>query len=154
MLSTVLEIYRVWQTEIGNYGNKLVISYFLPFYPSTPKNPNTINCWRYHHFTEVFQKPQSYEVWFLIYGVKQTKVFVILGHFLSFCPPSNLENQNFEKMKKKHREISSFYTSVPKIMVICYTLPGIWTQSLILHQVWCRINDCVHLFWHFKRAWK
>ena len=28
--------------------------------------------------------------------------FVILGHILPFEPPNNLENQNFEKMKKVH----------------------------------------------------
>ena len=28
--------------------------------------------------------------------------FVILGHILPFYPPNNLENQNFEKMKKVH----------------------------------------------------
>ena len=32
------------------------------------------------------------------------------GHFLLFDTPNNPKNQNFEKMKKKHLEIS-FYTS-------------------------------------------
>ena len=31
------------------------------------------------------------------------------GHFLLFDTPNNPKNQNFEKMKKKHLEIS-FYT--------------------------------------------
>ena len=48
--------------------------------------------------------------------------FVILGHFLPFYPTKNLEKQHFEK----HLEISSFYTSVPKIMIIRYTVPEIW----------------------------
>ena len=49
----------------------------------------------------MYQKPQTYEVQFLRYGVRQT-FFVILGYFLPFNPPSsnNPENQNFEKMKK------------------------------------------------------
>ena len=33
----------------------------------------------------VYQKPQSYEVQFLRYGVRQN-FFVILGHFLPFYP--------------------------------------------------------------------
>ena len=53
------------------------------------------------------------------------RIFVILGHFLPFYPTNNLQNQNFEKMKK-HLEISSFYTSVPKLMIICHTAPEIW----------------------------
>ena len=38
-----------------------------------------------------------------------TECFVILDRFLSFYPPKDLKNQKFEKMKKKHQEIS-FYT--------------------------------------------
>ena len=38
-----------------------------------------------------------------------------------FCP-NNPKNQNFEKLKKP-LEISSFYKSVPKFMIICYTVP-------------------------------
>ena len=57
------------------------------------------NCWRYHHFTHVYQKPQLYEVQFLKYEVGN--FFVILGQFLPFnSPPNNPENQNYEKMKK------------------------------------------------------
>ena len=62
------------------------------------------NCWRYHHFTHVCQKPQSYKVWFLRYGVRHTEFF--LSFWAIFCPstllppipsPYNPENQNFKK---------------------------------------------------------
>ena len=53
-----------------------------------------------------------------------------LSFWAIFCPLTALttqKNQNFEKMKeKKDLEISSFYTSVPKIMIICHTVPEIW----------------------------
>ena len=46
------------------------------------------------------------------------KFFVILGHFLHFTPIAT------QKMKKWKKYIKiSFYTSVPKIMIICYTVP-------------------------------
>ena len=45
------------------------------------------NCWRYHHFTHMCQKPQSYEVQFLRNGVREN-FYVILGHFLPFYSPS------------------------------------------------------------------
>ena len=60
------------------------------------------------------------EIWSM-----KDRIFVILGHFLPFYPTNNRPNQNFEKMKK-HLEISSFYTSVPKLMIICHTAPEIW----------------------------
>ena len=62
-------------------------------------------CWRYH-FTQVYEKPQPYEVQFLRSKVRQ--------NFLLFCaifcpfnslPPNNLENQSFEEMKKTFGEV-------------------------------------------------
>ena len=64
------------------------------------------NCWRYHHFTHVYQKPQSYEVQLLRYEVRQS--------FLSFwtifwpfnpLPPTNPKNQNFEGIKKEFGDV-------------------------------------------------
>ena len=45
-----------------------------------------------------------------------------------FCPFTPLTAQKKETSKKwkKHLAISSFYTSVPKIMIIHYTVPEIW----------------------------
>ena len=73
-------------TEIGNYGS------FFAFYPPLKTWKIRIlkkkkKCWRYHHFTNVHQKPQPYEVWFLRYRVRQTEFFVFLAHFLPFYPP-------------------------------------------------------------------
>ena len=74
-------IYSSWDTECDR------LSHFLPFYipPLKIKKIRILkkwkNCWRYHHFTKVTHKPQSYKVWFLRYGVRQTEFFAILGHF-------------------------------------------------------------------------
>ena len=45
-----------------------------------------------------------------------------------FCPftPLTAQKIKFQKNEKKHLEIPSFYTCVPKIMIICYTVPEIW----------------------------
>ena len=32
--------------------------------------------------------------------MRQTELFVILGHFLPFYPPNDPENQNFKQIKK------------------------------------------------------
>ena len=77
---------RAKQTQIGNFRS------FLAFIPlKTPKIKILKNkkiCWRYHHFTHVHQKSQSYNVRFLRYGVRQTIFFGILGQFLPFYPLS------------------------------------------------------------------
>ena len=74
--------YRMRQNQIGNCGS------FFAFYSPLLKTPKIRilkrmkkNCWRYHHFTQVYQNLQSYEVQFLRCSVRQTKFFVILGHF-------------------------------------------------------------------------
>ena len=45
-----------------------------------------------------------------------------------FCPFTSLTAQKIKILKKwkKHLEISSFYNGVPKLMVICFTVPEIW----------------------------
>ena len=45
-----------------------------------------------------------------------------------FCPftPITARKMKISQNWKKFLEISSFYTSVPKIMIICYTVPEIW----------------------------
>ena len=127
--------YRPQQTEF------LVISgYFLPFYPNNPENQN---------FEKIKKTPggiiilnmSKNHIWCMIPEIWSTtdKIFLILDHFLPFytplsapLPPNNSENPNFEKKKKKHHVISSLYTSVPKNMIICYTVPEIWHMTHVI----------------------
>ena len=51
----------------------------------------------------MYHKCGSYDIWFLKYQVRQTQIFVILGHFLPFHPPDILENQNFKIEKNTWR---------------------------------------------------
>ena len=65
------------------------------------------NCWRYHHFTQVYQKLQSYETQFLRYWVRQTEFFVISVHFLPLYTPDNQKNRNFKTMKKASWDLTT-----------------------------------------------
>ena len=47
------------------------------------------------------------------------------GPFLALFPANSPKNQNLKKMKKI-LEVSLFYNSVPKIMIICYAVREIW----------------------------
>ena len=58
------------------------------------------------------------EIWHVADGI----VIFHFGLVFTSLPPNSLKKQ-LKKMKKKRQEISSFYTSVPKIMMICYTVP-------------------------------
>ena len=58
--------------------------------------------------------------------------------FSPFTSPNSLKNEDFKTMKiskkwkKNHLEISSFYASVPKIMITCYTVPKIWCVTDVI----------------------
>ena len=115
--------YSVWPTEICNYG-----SFFALL---TPKKSefwkNEKSCWRYYHFTHVYLKRKSYEVWFLRYGATQTEFFVILDHFWPFYPPNNPYNQNFEKMKKGSGDAIIFHlcNKNPRLYDVCFQRYGV-----------------------------
>ena len=50
------------------------------------------------------------------------------NHFGAFFAPFYpTENQNFEKIKKKHIEILPFYIFILYIMIICCMVPEIWS---------------------------
>ena len=58
-------------------------------------------------------------------------------YFLSwaiFCPftPLTAWKMNISRKWKKCLEISTFYTSVPKIMVISYTIPDTWHVTHVI----------------------
>ena len=150
------------------------------------------NPWEHYHFTHVYHKWQSYDVWSLRYWARWTEFF-ILNCFLPFYHPNNPKNQNLEKLKKASGDIiilhkctksldhmlycsldmvrnrfncyfsfwaifwpfaslttwkikikkkwkkcleTSFYNSVPKIM-ICYTVP----------EIWCVTDAIIFSFW-------
>ena len=65
----------------------IILGHFLPFNP--PQKAWKLkfwkietSTWRYHHFTQVYQKLQSYDECFLTYQVWQT----IFCHFVNFWP--------------------------------------------------------------------
>ena len=113
-------IYISWDIQ-QNILKLVILGHFLPFYSiKTPKIKILKNekiCWRYEHFTHVYQKSQSHSVWFLRYGVRQTEFFCHYEPFFALFPTMDPENQNFEKMKKKtkkkHLKILSFYICLP-----------------------------------------
>ena len=63
------------------------------------------NCWDCWNFTHVHPKSQSYDVQFLRYRLRQTEFLFMLDISLPFYPTNNLQNQNFEKVKKAHGDI-------------------------------------------------
>ena len=63
--------YNVRQTEMFD-----ILAHFLPFQPlDNLENQNFFiekNTWRYYHFTDLHRKWQSFDLWFLRWGARQT----------------------------------------------------------------------------------
>ena len=99
---------------------------FLPFYPTIdPENQNFEKMKKLEDIIilQIFTINDSHMMYdFSDIECNRQNIFVILDHFLPFYSPTNPKNQNFEKLKKDPG-LSSFYTSVPKIMIIFYTVP-------------------------------
>ena len=98
-----------------------------PHHPlSNPKNENfekMKKTLRHHQFTQVYHKWKPYDM--------IPEISTATDRF--FCHPGPLPNSpKKEYIKKKHLEISSFYTSVPKLMIICYTVPEIWRMTNVV----------------------
>ena len=119
-----------------------ILGYFLSFYPPhSPKNENFKTMKKILGDIIILHKCTKnhghmlYCSWDIVRdGCNYFSFWAI------FCPFTPLTAQNTEiskkwKKKKKHLEIS-FYTSVPKMMIIlCYTVPEIWcvTDVIIFH---------------------
>ena len=70
---------------------------------------NEKHTWRYYHFTHVYHKWQSYDVWFLRYGACDRQNF--LSFWTVFCPFIPLTAQKTKTLKnwKKDLKILPFY---------------------------------------------
>ena len=91
------------------------LSFWIIFCPFTPpygprkskfwKYEN--NTWRYYHFTNVYHKWQSYNIWFLRYEVQWTEFLSFWTIFRPFSPQQPKKSKLW-KTEKKHMELS-FY---------------------------------------------
>ena len=92
---------EIWSiTDRIFYYFRPIFALLLPYGPRKSKSwRHENNTWRYYHFTRVYHKWQSYDVWFLRYKAWRTEFFIILDQFLPFYSPMDPENQNFENMR-------------------------------------------------------
>ena len=80
-------------------------------------------------------------IWYTVPEIwRRTYVIVIFhfGLFFALLPPNLPQKWKIKKKWKKYLEIS-FYTSVPKIMIICNTVPEIWHVT--------DVYNCYFSFW-------
>ena len=101
--------------DVRNYYFSLwaIFCLFAPITaPKMKISENEKSTWRYHHFTQVYQKSWSY--WHIVPEIWCVMYVIVTLHFGPFF--AVLSQIKKKKLKKKKRlEISSFYTCVPKL---------------------------------------
>ena len=130
--------YKVLQIEIGNYGSFFALLSPLPWKPKKSEFQKNKDCWRYHHlthvhhhhFTHVYQNPLSWVMVPEIWSERQE----FFRHFGPFFLPffTTIWKIKILNKRKKHLEMSSFYTRVPKITTILYMLLEIRSATDII----------------------
>ena len=105
-------------------------------------------------------KWQLYYVLFLKYQAPQTDFFVIFGYFLHFYPSNNVEDQNFDKMKKTPRDIvilnMSTINEVPKIKIMMNDSQDIEHDRQNFFSFWTIFCPLLFNFWknEKKNTWR
>ena len=84
------------------------------------------NAWRYHPFTQVYQKSRSYLCYSWDMACDGCNFFIF--HFGLFFTLTGWKIKVLKKWKKR-LEISSFYTCVPKTMITWCMVPEIWCET-------------------------
>ena len=121
-------VFEIWSTTDNFF---VILSQFLPFYPtSNPKNQNFEK--KKHLKIPSFYTSETKNHDYMLYcswDMAHDRSIFLFSFSAIFCSSTPLTPQTMKiskKKKKKGLEIISFYARVPKIMIICYTVPEIW----------------------------
>ena len=129
---TVPEIWNVTDTTFCHFG--LLFALYPP-----PSSPPPSNNQKSQNFGKINKGPGDITILHMstingnrmIYGSRDIKhdrqmsQMWQMSFWIIFCPFTPLTTQKIKILKKwkKHYEIHHFYTSVPKIMIICHAVP-------------------------------
>ena len=95
-------MYYKWQIKRNRMNLLLFWAIFCPFTPLTTQKIKMLkkwkkNTWRYHHFTQVHHKWQSYDAWIPRHPVQQN----LLSFWAFFCPFTQLTTQKIRILKNE-----------------------------------------------------
>ena len=129
-------MYASWDME---HERQIFLSFWTIFFPITTLTLRKSKSWKNEkkppgdiivlHLCTTNGNHMTYGSWDT--ERDRQNCFVILGHFWLFTPGTTQKIKTC-KIWIKCLEISSYYTSVPKIIIICYTVPEIWCMTDVI----------------------
>ena len=129
-------IHASWDINWNRQIFFVILDHFLPFYhPNCPKNENIRKMKKtsgdiiiLHNCTKNYDY-RLYCSWDMVRdGCNYFSFWTI---FCTFTPLTTQKTKISKKLKN-HLEMSSFYTSVPKILIICCTVLEIWHMTYVV----------------------
>ena len=153
--------YNVWFLRYWGQRTEffVILEYFLPFYPLNNLKNQTFEKMKKIPGDIVILHKCTVNYNHIMYGSWDMKCdgqnFVLF--WTAFCRFTPLATWKIKILKnwKKLMEISSFYTSISKIIIICYTVLEIWrmTDVIIFHfgPLFCTFTPLTTRKMKFKR---
>ena len=125
-------IYSPWDIKCERL--KLVImDHFCPFtLPKNPKNQNFENMKKMLEISSFYKSvPETTIMRYSSWDMELHRQDSFLSFRAIFCPFTPLTTWKIKTLRqwKKHLDMSSFYTYVPKITIIWCMLPEIWSTT-------------------------
>ena len=111
------------------------LDYFLPYYPTNkPKNQSFEKMKKTSGDIIILHKcTKNYDHMITVPEMRCVTDIIFIFHFGLFFALLRLYQpikSKFKKNEKKELELSSFYTSVPKIMITWWPVPEIWCVTV------------------------
>ena len=130
-------IYGFWDMK---HNRQIFLSFWANFCPFTPLATQKIKILKKKQHLKIpsFYTSETKNHDYMLYcswDMAHDRSIFLFSFSAIFCPSTPLTPQTMKiskKKKKKGLEITSFYTRVPKIMIICYTVPKIWHKTNVI----------------------
>ena len=128
-------VFEIWRTT-----DKFFLLFWANFCPFTPLATQKIKILKKKNHLKILSfytsgtKNHDYML-YCSWDMAHDRSIFLFSFSAIFCPSTPLTAQTMKiskKKKKKGLEITSFYTRVPKIMIICYTVPKIRHKTNVI----------------------
>ena len=126
-------IYGSWDIKCNRQIFFVILGHILTFYPpNSPKNENIKKMKTPGDIIILHKCTKTHDhMLYCSWDMVRDRCNCCFLFWAIFCPFTAWKIK-ISKNWKKHQEASSYYTSLPKIMIICYTAPEIWHATHVI----------------------